>query len=187
MNLGIGEILFIIVIALIIFGPGNMVKTARDAGAFIRKVTKSPYWQEIWATKRELTELPKIIAKEAQLDQTINELDKETKEIKTGLTSTVTEFIKEVDQPIRIENPLALAAKNEAKKNEAAQNKGGEKTDVPVTEKTTAKSDEPEPATPDQNPSNQQSVESKNDNATPVAPDIKKSESGAVNPKEDKP
>ena len=101
-NLGIGEILFILIIALIIFGPGNIVKTAQDAGAFIRKVTKSPYLQEVWATKRELTELPKIIAKEAQLNQTLDELNKETKDIKSSLTSSVTEFIKEVNQPITL-------------------------------------------------------------------------------------
>ena len=100
MNLGIGEILFIIVIALIIFGPGNMVKTAREAGAFLRKIAKSPYWQEIWATKRELSELPKMIAKEAQLDETIHELEKETKDMKSNLSSSVSEFMKEVNQPI---------------------------------------------------------------------------------------
>ena len=99
LNLGIGEILFILVIALIIFGPGNLVKTARDMGAFVRKVTKSPYWQEVWATKRELTELPKIISKEAHLDETISELDKETKGIKSRLSSSVSDFIREVNQP----------------------------------------------------------------------------------------
>ncbi len=129
LNLGIGEILFIIIIALIIFGPGNMVKTARDAGVFIRKVTKSPYWQEIWATKRELTELPKIIAKEAQIDQTISELNKETKDIKSNLTSTVSEFIREVDQPVKIENPLNVAARNQAKELKS-QNKKPDETTV---------------------------------------------------------
>ena len=132
LNLGIGEILFIIIIALIIFGPGNMVKTARDAGVFIRKVTKSPYWQEIWATKRELTELPKIIAKEAQIDQTINELNKETKNIKSSLTSTVTELIKEVDQPVTIENPLNVASRNQVSESKAQTIK---KPEISIDEK----------------------------------------------------
>ena len=70
-NLGISEIILIVILALIILGPGNMVKTAREIGAFIRKVTKSPYWQEIWATKRELTEIPRMLAKEADLDATL--------------------------------------------------------------------------------------------------------------------
>jgi sec-independent protein translocase protein TatB len=102
MNLGIGEILFILIIAVIIFGPKNMVKTAREVGVFLRKVTKSPYWQEVWATKRELTELPRIIAKEAQLDQTFNELDQESKGLKGSLSSSVSEFIKEINQPVTL-------------------------------------------------------------------------------------
>lgn len=105
LNLGIGEILFILVIALIIFGPNNLVKSARDMGAFLRKVAKSPYWQEVWATKRELTELPKLISKEAQLDETIKELNKETKEMKSTISSSVTDFLKEVNQPVEIDSP----------------------------------------------------------------------------------
>ncbi len=105
MDLGIGEILFILVIALIIFGPNNLVKSARDMGAFLRKVAKSPYWQEVWATKRELTELPKLISKEAQLDETIKELNKETKEMKSTISSSVTDFLKEVNQPVEIDSP----------------------------------------------------------------------------------
>ncbi len=105
LNLGIGEILFILVIALIIFGPGNLVKTARDIGTFIRKVAKSPYWQEVWATKRELTELPKLISKETHLDETIIELNRETKGLKSKLSSSVSDFIKEVNQPIEMDSP----------------------------------------------------------------------------------
>ena len=100
-NLGISEIILIVILALIILGPGNMVKTAREIGAFIRKVTKSPYWQEIWATKRELTEIPKILAKEADLDATLKDLDKETRNIHSSVASTMSDFIKEVDEPLR--------------------------------------------------------------------------------------
>ena len=100
-NLGIGEIIFILIIAVIVFGPKNMVKTARDIGGFLRKVTKSPYWQEVWATRRDLTELPKIIAKEAQLDDTIRDLNKETKGMKSSIGASVSDFIKEVDTPLK--------------------------------------------------------------------------------------
>ena len=100
-NLGIGEIIFILIIAVIVFGPKNMVKTARDIGGFLRKVTKSPYWQEVWATRRDLTELPKIIAKEAQLDDTIRDLNKETNGMKSSIGASVSDFIKEVDTPLK--------------------------------------------------------------------------------------
>lgn len=115
MNVGIGEILFIILIALIIFGPTNMIKTARDIGVFLRKVAKSPYLQEVWATKRELTEIPRMIAKEAQLDQTINELNRESKGIKSGLSSSVSDFIKEINQPVAPAE-TALSQENEEPK-----------------------------------------------------------------------
>jgi len=100
-NLGISEIILIVILALIILGPGNMVKTAREIGAFIRKVTKSPYWQEIWATKRELTEIPKILAKEADLDATLKDLDKETRNIHSSVASTMSDFIKEDIEPLK--------------------------------------------------------------------------------------
>lgn len=100
-NLGISEIILIVILALIILGPGNMVKTAREIGAFIRKVTKSPYWQEIWATKRELTEIPRMLAKEADLDATLKDLNNETKNIHSSVASTMSDFIKEVDEPLK--------------------------------------------------------------------------------------
>ena len=98
LNLGLGEILLILVIALIIFGPGNLVKTAREVGAFIRKVTKSPFWQEAWATRRDLSELPRMIARETELDETMRELEQETKGIKSSVSSSVSDLIKEVKE-----------------------------------------------------------------------------------------
>ena len=92
-NLGLAEIILIVILALIIMGPGNMVKTARDVGAFIRRVTKSPYWQEVWATRRELNEIPRMLAREANLDETLKDLNRETRDIHSSVTSTVSEFI----------------------------------------------------------------------------------------------
>lgn len=96
-NLGMGEILFILLLLVIIFGPKSLVKTAREAGAFLRKVTKSPYWQEVWATRRELEEIPKMIAKEAQLNETLRELNHDTRSISSSVTSAVTDLMREVE------------------------------------------------------------------------------------------
>ncbi len=102
LNLGLPEVIFIIILALIIFGPNNMVKSAKEAGLFLRKVTKSPYWQEVWATKRELDELPKMLAKEANLNETIRDLDNTVKNASTSTNTFVSEFLKEVNQPNKI-------------------------------------------------------------------------------------
>ncbi len=60
-----------------------------------------PYWQEVWATRRELNEIPKILAREAKLEETIKDLDSETKGIRSSVSSTVTELIKEVEEPLK--------------------------------------------------------------------------------------
>ena len=41
-NIGPLEILFIVILALLILGPQDMVKTARSIGKLIRKVVRSP-------------------------------------------------------------------------------------------------------------------------------------------------
>jgi Sec-independent protein translocase protein TatA len=103
LNLGLPEIIFIIIIALIIFGPNNMVKSAKDAGTFLRKVTKSPYWKEVWATKRDLDELPKMLAKEAHLDETIQELDRESRKISGSVSTAMKEMVQEANNAARSE------------------------------------------------------------------------------------
>jgi Sec-independent protein translocase protein TatA len=142
-NLGLGEIILIVVLALIIFGPGNMVKTAREAGTFIRKVTKSPYWREIWATKRELNEIPKMLAKEAELDETLRDLDKETKTISSTVAASVSELIKEVNQPL--ENRAVTAPVK------PAEEPGSENTSKPETQASETIM-EPEPQDTKTNP-----------------------------------
>jgi len=97
-NLGIGEILFILLLVVIIFGPKSLVKTAREAGAFLRKMTQSPYWKEVWATRRELEEIPKMIAKEAKLDETLRELNHDTRNLSSSVSGAVNDLIREVDK-----------------------------------------------------------------------------------------
>lgn len=98
LNLGLPEVIFIIILALIIFGPNNLVKSAKEAGGLLKKVTKSPYWQEVWATKRELDELPKMLAKEANFNETIRDLDNTVKNSSGSAKTLVSELLKEVNQ-----------------------------------------------------------------------------------------
>jgi|WetSurMetagenome_2_1015567.scaffolds.fasta_scaffold153491_2 Sec-independent protein translocase protein TatA len=125
LNLGLPEVIFIIILALIIFGPNNMVKSAKEAGAFLRKVTKSPYWQEVWATKRELDELPKMLAKEANLNETIRDLDNSVKNASGSTKTLVSEFLKEVNQPA--ENNSEENAKSNTILPQAQELKGTDK------------------------------------------------------------
>ena len=90
--LGIGplELLFILLIALIILGPGDMVKAGRTLGRFLRRIITSPEWQTVQKASRELKYLPNRLMREASLEDLskdlteINKIGKDiTREVKS--------------------------------------------------------------------------------------------------------
>lgn len=78
--LGIGplELLFILIIALIILGPNDMVKAGKTLGKYMRKIVTSPTWKAIQTTSQELKYLPQKLIRDAGLD----EIDKDLPDFK---------------------------------------------------------------------------------------------------------
>jgi len=76
--LGVGpmEILFVLIIALIVLGPNEMVKTGKTIGKFLRKLVTSDGWRIFQQTSREIRHLPNRLMREAGLE----ELQKDIKE-----------------------------------------------------------------------------------------------------------
>lgn len=74
--LGIGplELLFIIIIALIVLGPKDMVKAGRTIGKYLRQVTTSSTWQAVQHTSRELRNLPNKLMRDAGLEEDLKEI-----------------------------------------------------------------------------------------------------------------
>lgn len=74
--LGIGplELVFILLIALIVLGPGDMVKAGRTLGRFLRKVVTSPEWRTVQKASRELRYLPNRLMREANMEDLSNDL-----------------------------------------------------------------------------------------------------------------
>jgi Sec-independent protein translocase protein TatA len=73
---GIGplELLFILLIALIILGPGDMVKAGLTLGRFLRKIITSPEWRTVQKASQELRNLPNRLMREASLDDLSKDL-----------------------------------------------------------------------------------------------------------------
>ena len=73
---GIGplELLFILLIALIILGPGDMVKAGLTLGRFLRKIITSPEWRTVQKASHELRNLPNRLMREANLDDLSKDL-----------------------------------------------------------------------------------------------------------------
>jgi Sec-independent protein translocase protein TatA len=75
--LGIGplEVLFILVIVLIIFGPKDIVKAGKVTGKFLRNIVKSPAWQTVQKTSSDLRNLPNKLIREAGLEEVQEEIN----------------------------------------------------------------------------------------------------------------
>lgn len=69
--LGIGplELLFVLIIALIVLGPNDMIKAGKTIGRTLRKIVTSPNWRAIQETSREIRQLPNRLMREAGLEE----------------------------------------------------------------------------------------------------------------------
>lgn len=80
--LGVGplELAFIILIALIILGPKDMVKAGATLGKTLRKIVTSPMWKAVRTTGQNIQELPNRLIREAGLEEDLQNLDAEIRE-----------------------------------------------------------------------------------------------------------
>jgi sec-independent protein translocase protein TatB len=75
---GIGpmELLFILVLALVVLGPKDMVKTGQSLGRFLRNLVRSPAWKSMMNTSREIRELPTRLVRESGLQEEVAEINR---------------------------------------------------------------------------------------------------------------
>ncbi|MGE5123773.1 MAG: hypothetical protein ACM3H7_04595 [Acidobacteriaceae bacterium] len=92
--LGIGplELLFILLIALIVLGPGDIVKAGHSLGRFMRRVITSPEWRTVQKASRELRYLPNRLMREANME----DLSKDMADI-NKIGSTLSSEVKKVE------------------------------------------------------------------------------------------
>lgn len=110
LNIGIPELIFILIIALIVLGPNGIVKTARNLGIFIRKVIRSPIWAMMLDTQRELREMPTKLVREAGLEEELADLRKTSREVQQA-TRDLNQS-NPIFPPVRTPPPLNLPIGN---------------------------------------------------------------------------
>ena len=98
LGIGLPELILIGVIAIIVLGPKGMVTGAQEAGKLIRKVIKSPVWNEIVDTSREIREFPQKLAREAGIEKDLEDLRKSTQ----GVVKEINRIQAPVIKPIEI-------------------------------------------------------------------------------------
>jgi uncharacterized protein YjiS (DUF1127 family) len=79
--LGVGplELIFILIIALIVLGPSDMVKAGKTIGRFLRQVVTSPTWHAVTRTSSELRNLPNKLIRDAGLEEDLKDIEKATR------------------------------------------------------------------------------------------------------------
>jgi len=75
-NVGALEFLFILLLALIVLGPRKAVQTAGEIGRWVKKLFESEFWLDLQKTSREFQDLPRKVMDEAEIQKTIEELDR---------------------------------------------------------------------------------------------------------------
>jgi sec-independent protein translocase protein TatB len=65
LGIGVSELLFILLLALILLGPKDMAKAGRTLGTWLRRLVMSDEWRVIRKTTRELSHLPQKLMREA--------------------------------------------------------------------------------------------------------------------------
>lgn len=98
--LGIGplELIFILIIALIILGPKDMVKAGKTIGKLLRQVVTSPTWRAITRTSSELRTLPNKLIRDAGLEDDFRKIQDATREaIPSDLTSDLEQWQQDLD------------------------------------------------------------------------------------------
>lgn len=65
LGIGINELVFIVIIALIVLGPKDMQKAGKTIGKWLRNIVTSDGWKAFQQTSRELRTLPNKLMREA--------------------------------------------------------------------------------------------------------------------------
>ncbi len=74
--LGVGslELLAIFIIAILVIGPNDLVKTARKVGQFIRKGQQSDLWQAVQGSRKAISRFSDEIISGSDLEEIKDEL-----------------------------------------------------------------------------------------------------------------
>lgn len=94
LGIGMPELVFIVIIALLILGPKDMQKAGMTIGKFLRNIVTSDGWKLFQQTSRDLRNLPNRLMREAN-----DELDKVGDEIKKAASPPDANRISPSNEP----------------------------------------------------------------------------------------
>ena len=103
LNIGPLELIIILALMFIVLGPKDMVKTAQSIGRWVRSVTHSEMWREVWGISQDIRELPKKLMEETGLEEALTDVKQTTQEMSNELNAQINE-VKEASRIPEIEH-----------------------------------------------------------------------------------
>lgn len=78
--LGVGpfELILVLVLIILVFGPEDMAKAGKKIGQFLNQVIKSDTWKAVQAVSKEIRTLPNKLAREAEYELYLAENEEKT-------------------------------------------------------------------------------------------------------------
>jgi Sec-independent protein translocase protein TatA len=106
---GIGpmELIFIILLAIIIFGPKDIVNTSKTVGKSLNKFIRSDTWKTINQTSRELKNLPTRLMRETGLEELEKSAKEEMGKVDTAIHQSVETASSPDSPPVAVPTPPA--------------------------------------------------------------------------------
>jgi Sec-independent protein translocase protein TatA len=95
LNIGILEIILLLVVMIIFLGPEQVVDMAGKFGRFIRKITRSEFWTTVSDTSREIRRIHKTLVEETGLEESIQDIKQTTDELQGQLSEVQDELSEE--------------------------------------------------------------------------------------------
>lgn len=90
LNIGFPELIFIFVLALIVLGPRNLLKTSKQLSDAIRKFVTSDTWKSIVNSTKEIRDIQGKIIEDTGLQDSLNTLRNSTRDLVNPSLSTWT-------------------------------------------------------------------------------------------------
>ena len=85
LGIGMPELIFIFIVALLILGPKDMQKAGKTIGKFLRDIVTSDGWKLFQQTSRDLRTLPNKLMREA--NEELNQINQQVNTIASPRTS----------------------------------------------------------------------------------------------------
>lgn len=81
LGIGVSELVFILLIAIIVLGPKDMQKAGKTAGRWLNQFVKSDGWKALQRASKEIKSLPTNLMREANME----ELQNVTRDIRNNI------------------------------------------------------------------------------------------------------